>query len=353
MKTNTLLIAGYYGFGNAGDELILSSLIEQVRRESPGWTLVVMSSRPEQTRRLYTVKAVDRWRPWEWIVPLLRARRFWLGGGGLLQETTGPWNYVYYLGLVILAKLFGCRTELRAIGVDPIKRGANRALTRLTFNHFVDHVSVRDDDSQRALEAAGVRRTIYQMPDPVFQLPARRAAAIQDRIALALAPWSRRPGWDHDVALLIDRIRNELQVPVDLVVFYPNQDDPVSRQVASLVRSPLTVKTWDRPDELLDWISSYALVVGMRFHALAIAALHQRPFVGWGFQKKVHTLCRDFGQPVWSFERGWDEESVFRQIRESWRQRESLALRYQATLRDTLTSIPRQKDVLKIHPVLL
>lgn len=353
MKTNAIVIAGYYGFGNAGDELILASLVEQIRRESPLCRITVFSRNPEDTRKRYVVEAVDRWQPWQWIGPLMKARRFMLGGGGLLQETTGPWNYVYYLGLVVLAKLLGCRTELRAIGVDAIKRGSNRLMTRIVFNYFVDHVSVRDSDSQRALEAAGVRRTIFRVADPVFQLPVRTPVPIEPRIALAAGPWAQRIGWDHDLALLCDRVQQELDVPVDLIAFYPDQDLPICRKVAQAAQSHPIVRVWENPEDLLEWIPSYTLVMGMRFHALAIAALHERPFIGWGFQKKVHSLCRDFGQPLWTFERGWDEESVFRQIKESWKHRETLSHRYRPLLEELKSPAQIAKDVLKIHPALI
>ncbi len=353
MKTNSIVIAGYYGFGNAGDELILASLVEQLRLESPRCQVVILSRNPEETRRRYVVEAVDRWKPWQWIAPLLKSPRFMLGGGGLLQETSGPWNYVYYLGLVVIAKLMGCRSELRAMGVDPIKHGFNRWLTRCVFNHFVDHVSVRDSDSQRALEAAGVRRTIFRVADPVFQLPVRTPHTMEPRMGLALAPWPKRPGWDHDVALLIDRLQTELQAPVDLLVFYPDQDLALSRHVALASTTHPIVRAWENPEDLLEWVPTYALMIGMRFHALAIAALHERPFIGWGYQKKVLTLCRDFGQPMWTFERGWDEELVFRQIKEAWRHRDTLAHKYKPILPEFKSSTQQAKDVLKIHPALI
>src|SRR5262249_21653668 len=137
----SVVLAGYFGFGNAGDELILLSLIRQRRQESPLGPITVLSNQPEQTAQHFGVQALNRWHPWTWIGALGKSETFLLGGGGLLQESTGPWNYVYYLSLLALAKLMGCRTEVRAAGVDPIGRWWNAALTRFTFNHLVDYVS--------------------------------------------------------------------------------------------------------------------------------------------------------------------------------------------------------------------
>ena len=61
------VIAGYYGFGNAGDELILYSLIRRFRRNNPKLSITVLSQKPLDTERIFDVHAVNRWRPWTWI----------------------------------------------------------------------------------------------------------------------------------------------------------------------------------------------------------------------------------------------------------------------------------------------
>ena len=281
---------------------------------------------------------------------MLRARRFILGGGGLLQESSGPWNHLYYLSMVILAKLLGSRTEARALGVDPANRWFNRLWTRLTFNHFVDFVSVRDSDSQLALEICGVTIRIARVPDLVFQLPSPPPSEQKDRLALAVAPWRARPGWEQDLALLCDRLAPALKVSVELLCFFPAEDEIVAEKAAALADPPLRVRRWEEPDNLRLWMAEYDLVVGMRYHALALAALAEKPFVGWGFQRKVRSICRDFGQPLWSFERGWEADAVFRQVCEAWRHRDILPHRYRPRLAQLRSPAPTLHEVPRIFP---
>lgn len=349
MKHNAVVIAGYYGFGNAGDELILRSLVDQFRHEDPARQVIVLSREPEHTSRQFNVQAVNRWNPLSWVPPLVRADRFILGGGGLLQESTGPWNYLYYLSLVVLAKVFGCRTEARAIGVDAVYSGLNRWFTRFTFNHFVDIISVRDTDSQRALESVGVYHPIFQTPDLVFQfvIPAP-APASSGKMAWAIAPWEQRLGWDHDLALLADSAKQELNVQTELLVFFPAQDTELAQKVADLSKSGVTIRQWQRPEDLLSWMQEYELIVGMRYHALVLAALSERPFIGWGYQRKVASLCRDFGQPVWGFERGWDNYTVLRQLADAWKRRQTLPPRYHEQQQRVKSPSPRLHDLPRI-----
>src|ERR1035437_3057018 len=233
LKNDSIIIAGYYGFGNAGDELILLAIIQKLRHDHPFCRIIVLSRNPEQTKHEFGVDAVNRWRPWQWISPLLHGDRFILGGGGLLQESTGPWNHFYYLSLLLLAKLSGCQTEVYRIGVDPIRAAFNRFWTRWILNHFADTISVRDEISNQALLGIGVHGPIAVERDPVFELPtASSENADKGGIAFAVSPWPARPQWAKELAVLCDRLHVELHAPIDLLVFFPSQDEVFSLSVA-------------------------------------------------------------------------------------------------------------------------
>ena len=46
-----IVLSGYYGFGNAGDEAMLLSILEAIERERPGSSVTVISGRPEDTEK--------------------------------------------------------------------------------------------------------------------------------------------------------------------------------------------------------------------------------------------------------------------------------------------------------------
>jgi polysaccharide pyruvyl transferase CsaB len=329
---HSVTLAGYYGFGNAGDELILRSLIQQLSKEQPGRPITVLSNRPAETAAHYGVEAVNRWRPWRWLGPFMRSELFVLGGGGLLQESTGVWNHLYYLSVVVLAKLFYCRTEIRALGVDSINRWWNRALTRFIINHFVNFISVRDLDSQRALEISGVYVRLWRAPDPVCYLSLPKVetpAKTKPKIAWAVSSWPQRPGWNHDLTFLMQHVSKELGVTNELLPFFPLKDEPLSRVISEQTAFQAPVRVWQQPEDLLSWVQEYDLIIAMRYHALILAALAHKPFIGWGGQRKVRTLCRDFNQPMWTFERGWDTDAVYRQIADAWKRRSTLTMHLQ------------------------
>lgn len=55
-----ILISGYYGFDNIGDESILRTLVSSLREHIPDCSLTVLSHNPASTREKYGVEAVDR-----------------------------------------------------------------------------------------------------------------------------------------------------------------------------------------------------------------------------------------------------------------------------------------------------
>ena len=55
-----VVISGYYGFRNNGDDALLMSIINDLRTKKPNIDIVVLSKNPAETQRIYTVRAVSR-----------------------------------------------------------------------------------------------------------------------------------------------------------------------------------------------------------------------------------------------------------------------------------------------------
>ena len=164
-----VVLSGYYGFDNAGDEALVTAISNSLRAADATVEITVLSGNPKEPRwHMEFVQLVG-------LILVLtkelsRADLLISGGGSLLQDVTGPLSVPYYLGIVVLAKLLKTPVVFYAQGVGPVRRRLSRWLIRLIANR-VDLITLRDVESAALLKLIGVYRPpIYVTADPVFSL---------------------------------------------------------------------------------------------------------------------------------------------------------------------------------------
>src|SRR5690554_2806609 len=121
-----LLLSGYYGFGNLGDEAILSGLVGALTGR--GHQVTVLSSDPVATAEQHGVAAAHRTRGV--IGALLRNDVLVSGGGGLLQDATSARSLTYYLAVIRLARLLGKRAAVYGQSLGPLTDAGKRRVAR-------------------------------------------------------------------------------------------------------------------------------------------------------------------------------------------------------------------------------
>ena len=154
-----ILICGYLGGGNCGDEAICDRLIAAIRARGDEATLLSLS--PEESEAIHNSPALPRYSP-AVIGGLLQCDLFLLGGGTLLQEQTSRRSAVYYLSLAALANLFGKPWILMG-GIDPLSGGVRRYAQAIlpTARAFF----LRDKDSLRRGRALAPSIPRFSLPD--------------------------------------------------------------------------------------------------------------------------------------------------------------------------------------------
>ena len=88
----TVVLSGYYGFDNAGDEAVCKSIISDLRALDPQLNIVVLSNQPEKTALTYQVSAVNRWKLLPILKTLKNADLLISGGGSLLQDVSSKYG---------------------------------------------------------------------------------------------------------------------------------------------------------------------------------------------------------------------------------------------------------------------
>ncbi|MFD0673689.1 polysaccharide pyruvyl transferase family protein [Cohnella sp. GCM10027633] len=174
-----IVLSGYYGFHNSGDEAVLKSILTALDEAGTAAGLkiepIVLSGDPEWTRRHYGVEAVPRMDLREVRRALKNSDGLISGGGSLLQDATGMGSIPYYLGIMAIARWCGKPTFVYAQGIGPVNRKLFQPFIARAFKKAA-YVSVRDEESALLLRRYGVPEAkVEVVPDPVMGLPAGSA----------------------------------------------------------------------------------------------------------------------------------------------------------------------------------
>ena len=203
-----VLIGGYAGCGNLGDDAILRRIAACWQGQAAPRSLISLSpdaplvhpyARLSLTALTGTGEAspfgipcIARRGAWRMLARRMReADAFVLGGGALLQNCSahGSRSLIYYVGLLWLARLYGCPFCLLANGVGPLTGSLAMRAVGAVLRRAAG-ISVRDSGSGRLLLSLGVvpSRLAYEA-DPVLSVvPVRADQAarfVQERIAFS------------------------------------------------------------------------------------------------------------------------------------------------------------------------
>ena len=83
-----VVVSGYYGFDNLGDEAVLAGTVQALRTRHPGMEIAVLSANPELTARAHNVRGISRNRPGDLLRALRECDLCLSGGGSLFQDVT-------------------------------------------------------------------------------------------------------------------------------------------------------------------------------------------------------------------------------------------------------------------------
>jgi len=280
---NRILVAGYYGFDNGGDELILFSLLNELKRLNNNIEISVLSRDPSKTGKNYKVKAINRWNPLSVALAIFHTDLFVFGGGGLLQDLTSSWSIYYYLGLILLAKLFFKKVFLFSQGVGPIKRRISRKVTGIVLG-FVDLITVRDELSKFELERLNKNLSVSIAPDPVFNLDRftfRKGVTINEQpaIGVSLQGLGEDERFRETVREICDELVRKIESKIIFIPFHKLEDLKISEDIIANRTNDYRLFLWQDIEDLFEFYNKIDLILGMRLHSIILACLLGKPFV--------------------------------------------------------------------------
>ena len=162
-----VLLCGYYGEHNLGDDALLEVLLSQLPQ---GWEPLVTAHDQPMVQRRFGVATTDRRSLRGVLRALAGCDALVLGGGSLLQDSTSFKSLLYYAALIGAARLQGKRVCLWGQGLGPLHRRRSRLLVR-SLLPLVNAISWRDPASASLAADWGIEAPVGS--DPVWGLAPR------------------------------------------------------------------------------------------------------------------------------------------------------------------------------------
>ncbi|MEO6834297.1 MAG: polysaccharide pyruvyl transferase CsaB [Candidatus Tumulicola sp.] len=353
-----VLLSGYYGFGNLGDEALLEVIVSRIRARFPNVDIEVLSATPGLTAAAFNVEASSRW---EWRAvrdAIRRADVVVSGGGGLLQNSTSLRSLLYYGGIVREAIRTKRRTMIFAQSIGPLDR-LGRFLVR-RFCKGVRRATVRDERSRELLHALVPNTPIERTADPVFlyDLPVSDADLSGEGLGPESGPYAivsvrKIPAFKDGAAVVasaVDRLAREHGVRVAFLPLGGAGDAEVSTEIIRACASAPVLLPERSLAKAAAALRGARVVIGMRLHALVFAARFGVPFLAVPYDPKVAALCDELAYPLESLwtpgTRRPDDATVDALVDRLMSQHDALAAHLRQQIAAVRASAERNFDVL-------
>lgn len=307
---NDVIISGYYGFKNSGDDTSLKAIIGGLKDLSPNIRITVLSKTPEETKAIYGVESINRLNIFSIIKKMKQSSLLISGGGSLIQDVTSGKSLLYYLFLIRLASKFKLKTMLYGNGIGPVINKKSYKKIAKTLNR-VDAITLREPKSAELLKKIGVEdENVSITADSVFALSYEDFTSIDNTLnqagidantkyfCVSVRKWGNlAQDFEQSIADTCKHIYKKYDfVPLFVPMQY-SQDIGICKRIMDKLGGLGHILDKNIAfDKMLGIIGKSEFVMGMRLHILIYAACTGVPVVGLDYDPKVNNMMEYMGQ---------------------------------------------------------
>nr|WP_328587524.1 polysaccharide pyruvyl transferase CsaB [Acetivibrio saccincola] len=332
-----VIISGYYGFKNIGDDAMLKAIIDNLKLYHEDIRIMVLSKNPLETRQTYNVNSINRFNILKIISVMRKSKLFLNGGGNLLQDNTSTRSLIYYLGMIWLAKKMDMKTMIYANGIGPLNKKNNRRMTKAVVNQ-VDVITLREELSYREIQNLNIEKPqVFLTADPAVTIEAGGKEEIDEifmkeninpnekLIGFSVRKWSDYEKYQTVIARVADYVcENYGAKPLFIPMHYPSDLLIIDNIVAKMKNKCYVIRNKYSVAQMLGIIGRTQLLIGMRLHALIFAASLKVPLVGLVYETKVEGFMQYINQPSAGHVSSLEFEKIIEIVDYVWNRRDEI-----------------------------
>lgn len=304
-----VMISGYYGFDNSGDDSILKAIVTSLKELKPDINILALSNNPVQTKSVYGVDSIHRFDFIKIFKKLKYTSLLISGGGSLIQDVTSDKSLAYYLSVIKLALMRRTKVMLYSNGIGPIQNKRNYRKVKKILDK-VDLITLREQSSKDELEKIGVSNpNVIVTADPAFTLKPTNDETVNkilrkmglrtddEYICISVRPWKNLgKEFEDAVAHVADYVKKTYGLECVIVPMQCPKDTEISKRIAIKSKSGVVAPENLTPSEILGLTKRAKLIIGMRLHTLIYAAATNTPIIGLIYDPKITAVMDELEQ---------------------------------------------------------
>jgi L-malate glycosyltransferase len=354
-----IVVAGYYGFRNSGDDAILHSICNDILKLSSTINIMVLSKQPEITMAEYPVKAINRFCLKDVIREIRSCDVLVMGGGSLIQDVTSTRSLYYYLGLLIVAKIFRKASMLYGNGIGPIIHGYNKPLISCVLNR-VNIITLREHLSKEILLQLKVKKPkISVTADPVFNLQLQaivdtseiysKEGIPKDKplVGVLFRSWNHEESYTRKMAKVCDQIIETYGYHIVFIpMTFPGDLTVASEMMKRMEHKASVIQQLYNEEKLIGFMGELRLILSMRLHGLIYGALKHVPIIGFNYDPKVEYYAKELDIPIVEDMQHIHVDKIMRLIETIEHNRESVISQMEVRVNELKQEAKRNREYL-------
>jgi len=300
-KDYDVMISGYFGFDNIGEEAVLLSIIENLRAYKQDIKIVVLSNDINKTKVSYNVDAVDRNKYFEIIKTMFRTKMYISAGGHFIKDNVLV-SMLYYLSAIWIAKKIGLKVVLYSNGAGPLTEKISTKLTEKVLNN-VDIITIREEMSWNLLRQLKITKPqILLTADSALTLKCFNETDVDDflrnqGVDLSLPilgfsitgcrDWSNK--FIEYIFLIANFMRDKYQMNI---IFLPTESGGAAfcEKILNRMDGEGYIIKGNTISQTIGIIKKVDMLISNRYHPLVFSAGVGTPAIGIAWERRIESV---------------------------------------------------------------
>ncbi|MCS7231371.1 MAG: polysaccharide pyruvyl transferase family protein [Elusimicrobiota bacterium] len=282
---NRVLIVGYFGFGNFGDEWLLINLIKLIKKFSKNKIEISLLYNNNEYKVINNIQYIPRWKIF-WLIKTICKVDKVIYCGGLFQDYSSVFSFLYYLFIFFLSKLFFKKVILLNTEFSFRKIPY---FVRYILSYISDFVVFRNDIELKKIKKFINKNKFIFSPDICYieeNIVEKNKLFLKNFKKIGLIIKSEKKDKD-----LLKNFCESLAKKHHLIFipFHLEEDYKFILGITKDIKN-CEIRVWDRIENYKYIFEDIDLVITSRLHGVVLSDNLKLPFICFSEQEKIRNF---------------------------------------------------------------